>query len=169
VSPVDRKEKSGSVDHHDIEQFLFMEAKLLDQKRFNEWADLFCEDGTYWIPTEEEQVDPYSHASIIFDDKQSMMARIRRLGHPMIHAQSPPSRTTHIVTNIMTDLRMDKKEEFLVDACFTMFEYRDDEQLMYGGRYTYNLKILGGLLLIDKKIVKLVNSDAAHNIMAVYI
>ena len=164
-----QEDKSKLLCHFDIEQFLFSEAKMLDQKRYTEWADLFCEDGIYWMPTEEDQCDPYSNASIFFDDKPSMIARIRRLEHPKIHAQTPQSRTTHIVTNIMANLLHLKNRTVEVDACFTMFEHRDDEQVIYGGRYEYELSVVEGIPKINKKVVKLVNCDAAHNIMAVYI
>ena len=33
-----------------VEQFLFQEARLLDERRFEEWLSLFSDDGVYWIP-----------------------------------------------------------------------------------------------------------------------
>lgn len=33
-----------------IEEFLYAEAELLDQRRFREWLDLFTEDARYWMP-----------------------------------------------------------------------------------------------------------------------
>ena len=69
----------------------------------------------------------------------------------------------------MANLLHLKNRTVEVDACFTMFEHRDDEQVIYGGRYEYELSVVEGIPKINKKVVKLVNCDAAHNIMAVYI
>ncbi len=36
--------------HHRVSQFLYHEARLLDERRWEEWAGLFTEDGIYWAP-----------------------------------------------------------------------------------------------------------------------
>ena len=37
--------------------FVIREARLIDQQRFEEWLDLFAEDGIYWMPLEWGQTD----------------------------------------------------------------------------------------------------------------
>jgi ketosteroid isomerase-like protein len=44
----------------EVEQFLFREARLLDQQRLDEWLALFAEDATYWVPLERGQKDPWN-------------------------------------------------------------------------------------------------------------
>ena len=34
----------------EVEQFLYREARLLDERRFHEWVELFTEDVRYWMP-----------------------------------------------------------------------------------------------------------------------
>ena len=34
----------------EVERFLYREARLLDERRFEEWMNLFAEDGYYWVP-----------------------------------------------------------------------------------------------------------------------
>ena len=41
-----------------IELFLLHEARLLDQRRFEEWMELFTEDGYYWAPARPDQPAP---------------------------------------------------------------------------------------------------------------
>ncbi len=46
---------------HDLIGFVIHEARLLDELRFDEWLDLFTEDGRYWMPLEYGQTDPILH------------------------------------------------------------------------------------------------------------
>ncbi|HWM76977.1 MAG TPA: aromatic-ring-hydroxylating dioxygenase subunit beta, partial [Methylomirabilota bacterium] len=34
----------------EIESFLYREADLLDERRYEEWLELFTEDAHYWMP-----------------------------------------------------------------------------------------------------------------------
>ena len=54
----------------EIEEFLYREARLLDERRFEEWMNLFAEDGYYWVPAAPDQKDPYDGVSIFFDDRK---------------------------------------------------------------------------------------------------
>ncbi len=86
-----------------FEQFLLREARLLDERRFREWMDLFADDGTYWVPAVPDQQSPFDQASLFYDDRELMQTRIERLEHPRIHVQTPPSRTAHLVGNCVVD------------------------------------------------------------------
>ena len=79
----------------DIEKFLYREARLLDERRFEDWMNLFAEDGWYWVPAAPDQEDPYDGVSIFFDDRGIMKTRLERLDHPRVHSQKPASRTMH--------------------------------------------------------------------------
>ena len=100
----------------DIEKFLYREVRLLDERRFEEWTDLFAEDGYYWVPAYPNQNDPYKAVSIFFDDKDLMRTRLSRLDHPKVHAQKPPSRTVHIVSNIEIDKNHKTAGEVLIHS-----------------------------------------------------
>ena len=69
-----------------VEHFLYHEARLLDTGRLDEWLQLFSPDGTYWIPLEANQRDPYETSSIVFDDRKLLEARVRQYAHPRAHA-----------------------------------------------------------------------------------
>jgi 3-phenylpropionate/cinnamic acid dioxygenase small subunit len=88
-----------------VEQFLFREAQLLDERRFEEWLALFCEDATYEAPlrvTRERQVDSELSPTgrIFWDSKQTLGVRVQRLCSDFAWAEQPPSRTRHFVTNV---------------------------------------------------------------------
>ena len=51
-------------DTQSVEQFLYREAALLDRPDLDQWIELYTTDGTYWMPSIEDQVDPLNHISV---------------------------------------------------------------------------------------------------------
>ena len=45
-------EGARSERQHAVEQFLYRQADLLDRKHWQDWIDLFTDDGVYWMPPE---------------------------------------------------------------------------------------------------------------------
>ena len=58
--------RASEVPYETLCQFLYQEARLLDQRKFDQWNDLFAEGGMYWIPLEEDQEDPTHYHMIIY-------------------------------------------------------------------------------------------------------
>jgi benzoate/toluate 1,2-dioxygenase beta subunit len=96
-----------------------------------------------------------------------MKTRIERLEHPRIHVQTPPSRTAHLVGNVILDEADDDKGEYRVSSTVMMVEYRDDQQRMFAGRQIHKLRRTADGLRIVQKRVNLVNCDSAFEAMAV--
>jgi len=141
-----------------IESFLIQEAKILDERRWDDWLDLFAEDGWYWVPIEEGQTDPKNTVSLMYDDRQLLETRVRRLAAGTLHAQTPISRTSRIVTNATLEEQAD--DTHIVRSKFQMIEYRRDKQRIFGGTQWHALeKARDGFLLKWKK-VELVNCDS---------
>ena len=152
----------------EIEKFLFREARLLDERRFEEWMNLFAEDGYYWVPAAPGLKDPHDGVSIFFDDRAVMKTRLQRLDHPRIHSQKPASRTVHSVSNIEIDEDHGGDGEVLVHSALTMLEYRLDKQTGYGGRCRHLLRIRqGGGFEIAWKRVDLINCDGVFETLSV--
>ena len=90
----------------EVEQFLYREARLLDGGKLRDWLDLFAEDARYWMPARETRMNRHEELSgegglaIFDDDKNFLRARIERIGGGLAHAEEPPSRTRHFVSNI---------------------------------------------------------------------
>ena len=95
---------SASPAREVLELFLVREAKLLDERRFREWMELFAEDGAYWVPAAPNQESPFNHASLFYDDRTLMKTRIDRLEHPRIHIR--PHRR---VPPILSETRSSKR------------------------------------------------------------
>lgn len=146
----------------EIEEFLIHEAALLDDRRFEEWIALFTDDGYYWAPAKPDQDSPETQVSLFFDDKALMTTRVARLRHPRIHAQTPPSRTSHMVGNITADPVDIEAQRYRVSARFVILEYRPGmDQRSFGGRYDYDLVRADGSFRIASKKAALINCDDA--------
>jgi biphenyl 2,3-dioxygenase beta subunit len=94
--------------HREIEHFLFHEARLLDDRRFHEWVELFTEDARYWMPirsdrSENEPAREFTKDNELafFDEtKETLKQRAQKLDTGMAWAEEPRSRTRHLVTNV---------------------------------------------------------------------
>lgn len=151
----------------EIEKFLYRETRLLDERRFEEWMNLFAEDGYYWVPAAPDQDDPYQSVSIFFDDREVMKTRLARLDHPKIHSQKPASRTCHYVTNIELDEAYGEPNEILVRSSLLVLEYRIDKQTSHGGRCRHLLRVKGDEFEIAWKRVDLINCDGVFETLSV--
>ena len=157
----------AGVDRAPFEEFLIHEAALLDARRFRDWMALFAEDGTYWVPAAPNQESPFDQASLFYDDRELMKTRVERLEHPRIHVQTPPSRTAHLVGNVIVEQADEAKGEYVIGSTVIMVEYRDDTQRIFAGRQHHRLRRNGDGFRIVQKRVDLINCDAAFEAMAV--
>jgi benzoate/toluate 1,2-dioxygenase beta subunit len=155
-----------SMDRAQLADFLAHEARLLDERRFREWMQLFADDGTYWVPSVPDQQSPFDQASLFYDDRELMRTRIERLEHPRIHVQTPPSRTVHLIGNVHLDKTDADTGEYAVSSSVIMAEYRDDQQRIFAGRQHHRLRREGENLRIVQKRVDLINCDSAFEAMA---
>ncbi len=93
---------------HEIEQFLYHEAALLDARRFEDWYALLADDLEYWMPVRstrtredmDEEFAKIGEGALFDDDKHFMGERIRKLFTGFSWAEEPPSRTRHLVNNV---------------------------------------------------------------------
>ncbi|MEX1107953.1 MAG: aromatic-ring-hydroxylating dioxygenase subunit beta [Dongiaceae bacterium] len=155
-------------DRETLERIVFLEGEFLDEKRFEEWLDLYTEDAIYWIPATPGQKSPENHVSLFYDDKQTMLARVTRLRHPEIHAQLPASRTCRIITNIAIEAAANNATSCDVTSSHMIVEYRPGrEQRIFAGRCRHTLRRESGRWRIVRKRLDLINSDAAFAALTV--
>jgi 3-phenylpropionate/cinnamic acid dioxygenase small subunit len=141
----------------EIEQFLYLEARLLDTQRYEEWLDLYTEDATYWVPLEHGQREPLETSSIIYDDRTLLKLRVRQARHPRAHARLPLARTVHQVGNI--SIVSDTKDLLQVTSTLTVIEFRNERQRVWGALVEHRLRRVPQGLRIAHKRVDLVNSE----------
>ena|SRR5580765_1459861 len=133
------------------EQFLYHEARLLDEQRFEEWLALFADDATYWVPLEQGQKDPQQTSSLIYDDRTLLELRVMQMRHPRAHARAPLPRTVHQVSNVVA-------RDLVVSSNLTVVEFRNEKQRLWAGLVEHRLVRNADGFRIARKRIDLVNS-----------
>lgn len=152
-----------------LEQYLYREARLIDEKRWEEWEALFTEDGEYWVPATRGQPDPYHHVSLVYEQSLLRSIRLKRYRHPNAMSLQPEPWSVHLISNVMLDSLDEKTGDIVVNSRFIMLEYRRDEQRTYGGAVTHTLVPADGGWKIRRKKVELVNCDATLGNIQIYL
>ena len=145
----------------DLITFVQHEARLIDEHRFEDWLDLFADDGRYWMPLEWQQTDRVLHASLMDEDKFLLRVRIERLKGNRTFSQKPKSRCHHLLQTTTIDARDDAAGTYQLHTPFHYVETRLDEQTLFAGWAKHSLAMVAGRLRIQLKRVDLVNCDAA--------
>jgi benzoate/toluate 1,2-dioxygenase beta subunit len=154
--------------HHRVSQFLFHEARLLDEQNWEEWEALFTDDGVYWAPATPGQPDPVNHVSLIYEDRLLRKVRIARFASPAAYSLQPFPRTVHQLSNIMIDRHDPSSGEVSVTSRFLMIEYRRGAQHYFGGAYIHDLAESDGAFKIRRKKADLVNCEGPLVSSSVY-
>jgi ethylbenzene dioxygenase subunit beta len=154
---------AGTVDLEAVRQFLYREARLLDDLELSEWLTLFTQDGLYWIPIDEDQ-SPDRCASLVRDDGPAREERVYHLLETPFPAQSPRSRTVHVVSNVEATRSGDR---ITARSSQVVYEMRtgDFRQVGLGdvralvARVTHTLVEDGPRLMIAEKKLLLIDRD----------
>ncbi len=168
-----------------VEQFLYREARLLDQREFHQWLDLFTDDLRYWMPMKTNRYPTASKSIVILDggrheegdlskegdlafmdeSKDSLAKRIARLDTGMAWAEDPPSRTRHFISNI--EVHPGERESELKVYCnFIMYRSRGEteEDFYVGSREDVLRQEDGDWKIAYRKVVLDQNVLLAKNV-----
>jgi ethylbenzene dioxygenase beta subunit len=143
-----------------VEQFLYHEARLLDERRLDDWLALWTPDGMYWIPRAPGQASPYDHISIAWEDAMLREVRVGRLQHARNWSQRPPTRTARLLGNLMVDGQT-AAGDLVVHGSFQLSEWRNaDVHQHLAGSVTYKLRPApAGTWRLHMKRIDLINAD----------
>jgi benzoate/toluate 1,2-dioxygenase beta subunit len=150
-----------------VEEFLFHEARLLDERRWDDWLQLFTSDGMYWVPLERGQTDPVNHASLFYENAMLRELRARRVENRRAWSQQPMTRAARLVGNVVVE-RGDG-EALIARSTLHMMEWRRDAMRPIAGHVTHHLVPAGGSFLMRLKRIDLINCEAAHDAFEVFI
>lgn len=154
-------------DIQTIISFLYQEADCLDRADLDSWFELYTDDAIYWMPVSAQQTDPHSHISLFYDDRVMMEIRRRNFGHDLAASMEYPVRCSHIIGNVRVDNETDK--ELTVRSNFQALVYYKEQQTLYAGTYKHELAKIDDLLKIKHKRVDLINADAEHGSLVIYL
>jgi len=141
--------------------FVYAEARMLDEQRFNEWLELLTDDGHYWMPLVPGQQDARLHSSLMYEDKLLLRVRVERLSGARTFSQQPRSRCHHLLQQPSVEKADRDSGRYTLRTAFHYVETRLDVQTLFAGWATHELVAVDGKLRIQLKRVDLVNCDAA--------
>ena len=148
----------------DVEAFLYREARLADENRYDEWTALWTDDAIYWVPANLDDYDPREHISLIYDDRERIQDRVDRLKSGAAWSQEPRSRVRRLVSNIEIE-PPDAKGEITTSSNFVLGDLRRGVQAVYFARQIHRLRPTPqGLRLAYKKVMLLNNNEPIHNL-----
>lgn len=146
---------------HRVEQFLYWEARLLDDRRFHEWLRLFTDDIHYRMtaranrypksskaiailnPDRYVEEDTTGELDLFDEDMNTLTARVARLDTGLAWAEDPPSRTRHLITNIEV-IPDGPGTDLTVHSNFLVYRSRGEtEQDLYVGSRQDKLRAAG--------------------------
>jgi 3-phenylpropionate/cinnamic acid dioxygenase small subunit len=93
----------------EIEQFLYAEADMLDERRYPEWLELLADDVRYWMPMarniqfgdeQREWTRELQDLAWFDEGKTTLTQRVQQIMTGIHWAEEPASRVTHMVTNV---------------------------------------------------------------------
>lgn len=147
----------AKLSRSDAEDILYAEARLLDERRHDEWLGMLTADATYWMPANGEGIDPNREIALVYDSFAKLRDRIGRLATGVAHAQSPPSKTRRLVSNVQVDAADEAAATVL--SGFILYELRRGKERIFAGRCEYRMRCEDGRWKIASKKVVLVNND----------
>lgn len=141
----------------EAEPVLFLEARLLDQRRYREWLPLLSSDYAYWIPGSADIEDPRIESAVNFDDRRRMIDRVALIETGSLHAQIPPSRACRIITNV--EAWVVDEGRILARSNLVICEYRRGHTTMFTGSQLHELTVSGNSWAIRTRVVNLLDCD----------
>ncbi len=150
---------------YEVEQFLYYEAQLLDNRQFEQWLDILADDLHYFMPLRtnrgrREMALEYSNekeSAYFNDNKAFMKARIRKLRSGFSWSEDPPSRTRHIVSNVIIEEDL-SNAIYRVNSAFILYRNRLERQVdvFAGERCDVLRRVEGGaqqFQIVSRKIL----------------
>jgi len=152
---------SDTPSDRELADFVVREARLLDDKRYDEWLALWSDDGIYWVPLAPDQPEGLRHNSHLHEDALLRTLRVERLKSPRAYSQQPPSRSHHLLQAPTVEQSDAVEGRFVLRTEFHYTEAQGDETIMLVGTVFHHLAVRQGRLVLTLKRVDLLNADAA--------
>lgn len=155
----------------DVQQFLYREARFLDDKDWDAWLALYAPDAEFWMPSWDDDdkltEDPQTEISLIwYGHKGGLEDRVFRIRTERSSATSlPEPRTSHNISNV--EILEQGGGTVKLRFNWVTFSYRYKTTDTYYGTSFYTLDTSGPRPLIKRKKVVLKN-DYIHHVVDVY-
>lgn len=153
-----------------VAAFLYREARLLDDRQWDEWLTCYADDASYWMPAwdDDDQLteDPQSEISLIYyPDRGGLEDRVFRIKTERSGASTPEPRTSHMISNI--EILSDQGAEIKLRYNFLTLNHRYKITDQFFGTVFLTLRrVETGFLITAKKIV--LKNDYIRQVIDIY-
>jgi 3-phenylpropionate/cinnamic acid dioxygenase small subunit len=146
----------------EVEDFFYREVELLDERRYDEWLDLFTDDTRYWMPMRrnvprDEMEREFTRAGLDvnwFDEgKDTLTRRVRQIQTGIHWAEEPPSRLCHMISNVQ--IASATPDEVTAKCRFLIYRNRVETEtdFLVGKREDVLRRVDGGFRIAHRKVV----------------
>lgn len=159
-----------SFDYQAIVSFLYREARLLDDRAWDEWLTCYSTKAVYWVPgwDDNDQLveDPTQHISLVYyPNREGLEDRVFRIKTERSGASTPEPRTSHNISNIEIMSRDGDTIEVRFNWLTLSHRYKTTQT--YFGTSFYTIDTSGGNpLIVNKKVV--LKNDYINQVIDVY-
>jgi 3-phenylpropionate/cinnamic acid dioxygenase small subunit len=164
-------ERDGRIEKlllaQDVADFLYREAELLDERRYEEWLALLADDIRYWMPmrrnvkfgeTEREFTRAGTDIAWFDEGMDTLIRRVRQIQTGIHWAEEPQSRIAHLVSNVQlveASPTIAEPREVAVKCRFLVYRNRVETEtdLLVGKREDVLRRAGDGWLIARRKII----------------
>ncbi|WP_025123372.1 MULTISPECIES: benzoate 1,2-dioxygenase small subunit [unclassified Serratia (in: enterobacteria)] len=153
-----------------IEQFLYREARLLDDRNWDEWLACYSSAVEYWMPawSDDDRLtsDPQKEISLIYyPNREGLEDRIYRIKTERSAASTPEPRTSHQISNV--ELLAQNTGDVEVRYNWVTYSHRYQKTDLFFGNTRCRIALNDEQPLIERKIVQL-NNDYISQVIDIY-
>ncbi|GAA5631437.1 benzoate 1,2-dioxygenase small subunit [Acinetobacter vivianii] len=153
-----------------IAQFLYREARFLDDEQWDDWLNCYAPEASFWMPAwdDNDQLteDPQSEISLIYyPDRQGLEDRVFRIKTERSSATMPDTRTCHNIANVEIVAR--DGDKLTVRFNWNTLSFRYKTTYSYFGMSRYVIDCSGDEAKILSKYVVLKN-DYINQVIDIY-
>jgi biphenyl 2,3-dioxygenase beta subunit len=145
---------------YEVERFYCREARLLDDRKYDQWLELFSRDLSYWMPIRrtkstkelDKEFTPRGSVAFFDDSWDTLALRVKKLGTGYSWSEDPPSRTRHLITNV--EILSVEGDEIDVQTNFHLYRTRlnSEENEWIGHRRDRLRREDGALKVLSRSI-----------------
>jgi 3-phenylpropionate/cinnamic acid dioxygenase small subunit len=142
-------------------EFIWREADLLDARDYEGWLRLWTADGLYIIPIDRDAADYAASLNIAYDDGPMREARVKRLHSGVAMSVASAARTVRTLSRFVPIVERPPVLE--VRCAQHVVEQKREVTRLVAADVTYRIVESGAGLALDRKIVRLIDSDEAQH------
>lgn len=139
--------------------FVWLEADRLDHAQYDDWLAMWTPQARYIVPVEPGVTDYEAHLNYAYDDHSMRQKRVERMLSGVSVSASPVARTIRSLSRFR--LLSDDGTTAELRCMQHLTEFRRGRERSYSADVEFRIKRTAAELLLDQKVIRLINADHA--------